>query len=314
MGYVFSTGSSFFNSNQDYYNCRKAQGDSYTTCNAPYNSVQYKGFSNGNADLKYITAKSFGYGVVWSPTSNFNVKVDYYHVKIANEVSSYSVDTILQKEADCRLGHTRGGTPVDSNSPSCQAFISQVGRNPLDAKINPGGLNTVTTYPINIANETVSGITAGLAYKLEAGRFGDFSLRADYNTTLKHDFQQFPDDPVDDLLADTNYYNQVKNIGSASVTWDIGSWSATAFGIRYGKSYSYNGAFTVAPWMVYNTTVRYNFSDDASLSLIANNVFNSRPPVDRSYSAFPYYNIFNYNAFGRLVMVEMDVHFGGSKK
>lgn len=314
MGYVFSTGSSFFNSNLDYYNCRKAQGDGYKTCNPPYNSVQYKGFSNGNSSLKYITAKSFGYGVVWSPTSNFNIKVDYYNIKIANEVSSYSVDTILQKEADCRLGHTRGGTPVDGNSPACQAFIAQVGRNPLDAKINPGALNTVTTFPINIANESVSGITAGLGYKLEAGRFGDFTLRADYNTTLKHEYRQFPDDPVTDLLVDTSYYNQVKNIGSASVTWDIGPWTATAYGIRYGKSYSYDGSFTVAPWMVYNTTLQYNFSDDASMSLIANNVFNSRPPVDKSYSAFPYYNIFNYNAFGRLVMLEMNVHFGGGKK
>ncbi len=314
MGYVFSTGSSFFNSNEDYYNCRRVQGDNYTTCNPPYNSVQYQGYSNGNKDLKYITAKSFGYGVVWSPTSNFNIKADYYHIKIANEVSSYSVDTILQKEADCRLGHTRGGTPVDGNSPACLAFISQVGRNPLNATINPGALNTVSTYPINIANETVSGITAGLTYKLETGRFGDFTLRADYNTTLKHDFQQFPDDPVTNLLQDTNYYNQVKNIGSASVTWDIGPWTATAYGIRYGKSYSYDGSYTVAPWMIYNATVQYNFSDDASLSLITNNVFNSRPPVDRTYSAFPYYNIFNYNAFGRMVMLEMNVHFGGSAK
>ncbi|MGH8041925.1 MAG: TonB-dependent receptor plug domain-containing protein, partial [Rudaea sp.] len=165
MGYVFSTGSKFFNSYEDYYNCRRVQGDNYTNCNAPYNSVQVTGFQNGNKDLKYITAKSFGAGVVWSPTSNFNIKTDYYRVKINNEVSSYDPDTILQKEADCRLGHTRGGTPVDGNSPACQQFISQVGRNALDAPINPGGLNTITTYPINIADETVSGITASTQYK-----------------------------------------------------------------------------------------------------------------------------------------------------
>ena len=313
MGYVFSTGSSFFSSNQDYYNCRKTQGDSYTTCNPPYNSVNFQGFSNGNKDLKYITAKSWGYGGVWSPTSNFTVKVDYYHIAISNEVSSYSVDTILQKEADCRLGHTRGGTPVDGNSPSCQQFIAEVGRNPLTATINPGALNTVTTFPINVANETVSGITANIGYKFDLGHYGDVKLNADYNTTLKHEFQQFPGDPVQNLLTNTSYYNQVKEIGSGSATWNIGNWSATAFGIRYGKSYSYNGNFTVAPWMVYNATVQYNFSDDASMTLISSNVFNSRPPVDKSYSAYPYYNVFNYNAFGRVVMLEMNVQFGGKK-
>ncbi|MBS0584206.1 MAG: TonB-dependent receptor [Proteobacteria bacterium] len=314
MGYVFSTGSSFFNSYTDYYNCRRVQGDAYTNCNPPYNSVQVKGFSNGNKNLKYITADSFGYGAVWSPSSNFNIKVDYYNVKLKNEVSNYDPDTILQKEADCRFGHTRGGTPVDGNSPACQQFISQVGRNPLTAQINPGGLNTITTYPINIATEKVSGIMAQAAYRLETGRFGDFIFRADYNTTLEHVYKQFPDDPDTDLLRLRQYGNQFKWIGSGKVTWDIGPWSTTLYGVQYGPTWSYNGKFQVGPWTSFNGSVQYNFSDDASMTLIGNNLFDKRPPRDSSFSAFPYYDIFSYNGLGRLVMLEMNVHFGGSKK
>lgn len=310
MGYVFSTGSKFFNSYTDYYNCRTNQGDDYTNCNPPYDNVQVTGYQNGNKDLKYITAKSFGAGFVWSPTTNFNVKADYYRVKIDNEVNSYSVDTILQKEADCRIGHTRGGTPVDTNSPSCQQFISQVVRNPLDATINPGGLVSVTTYPINISNETVSGIVANAQYRWDAGRYGDFTFAADYNTTLKHVYRQFPDDPETDLLRLASYGNQFKDIGSGSVTWDIGPWSTTVRGIRYGKTFSYDASYTVGPWVTYNASIQYNFSDDAALTLIANNVFNSRPPKDRTFSAFPYYDIFSYNGLGRLVMAEFNMHFG----
>lgn len=315
MGYVFSTGSAFYTSARDYYNCRKADGDNYKTCDAAFDSVGIQGFQNGNKNLKYITAKSLGYGVVWSPTSNFNVKTDYYHVKISNEVNSYSIDRILQKEADCRLGHTRGGVPVDGNSLECQQFIAQVGRNPINAPVGAGLLNSVTTFPINVSDETVEGISAQLNYKLEAGRFGDFRFRADYNTTLKHVYKQFPEDPEQDFLrGDNSYYNQFKDIGSGSLTWDIGSWSTTVRGTRFGKTLSYNGAFTVAPWMVYNASVQYNLSDDAALSLLSNNIFNSRPPIDKSFSAYPYYNLFNYNSYGRLVMLEMNVHFGGSKK
>jgi len=313
MGYVFSTGSSFFQSLPDYYNCRRAQGDNYTNCLPPYNSVQIKGFSNGNKDLKYVTAKSFGYGVVWSPTSNFNIRADYYHIKISNEVSSYSTDTILQKEADCRLGHTRGGTPVDGNSPACKQYISQVGRNPADDPFAPNALNTITTYPINIADETVSGATLNVAYRFEAGRFGDVTLRGDYNTTFKHVYRQFPEDPEVDLLRITDYYNGFKQILAGTVTWDIGPWSTSIRGTRYGKTWRYDGSGTVAPWMTYNASVQYNFTDDASMTLISNNIFDSRPPIDYTYSAFPYYNVFNYNGFGRYVMLEMNVHFGGSK-
>ena len=132
----------------------------------------------------------------------------------------------------------------------------------------------MTTVPINIANETVSGITANLQYRLNAGGYGDFTFNADYNTTLKHEFQQFPDDPVDDLLRDNNYYNAFKDIGSGSVNWRIGPWSTTLFGIRYGKTWSQNGSYTVSPWMIYNATVQYNFNDDAAITLIGNNIFN----------------------------------------
>lgn len=310
MGYVFSTGSKFFQSSTDYYNCRLAQGDDYTQCDPPYDSVQISGSSDGNKNLKYITAKSFGAGFVWSPTSDFNLKADYYRVKISNEVSSYSVDSILQKEADCRLGHTRGGTPVDGNSAACQQFLSQVGRNPLNAPVAPGQLNTITTYPINIANETVAGLTASTQYRVDAGRMGDFTFGADYNTTFKHVYKQFPDDPETDYLRLQSYGNLFKDIGSGSVTWDKGPWSTTVRGIRYGKTYSYDASYKVGPWITYNASVQYNFSDDAALTLIGNNVLNTRPPKDRTFSDFPYYDIFSYNGLGRLWMVELNVHFG----
>ncbi|MBS0251412.1 MAG: TonB-dependent receptor, partial [Proteobacteria bacterium] len=228
-------------------------------------------------------------------------------------VQSYSTDTILQKEADCRLGHTRGGTPVDSNSQTCAAFLNLVMRGPTDGTVLSGIVTNVATYPINIADEIVSGITASTSYKFSVGRYGEFRVGADYNNSLVHKYRQFSNDPFTDLLRSTNYDNQFKSIGAGYVTWDIGPWSTTVRGTRFGKTWSYDGSHTVAPWMLYNLTTQYNLSDDAALTLIANNVFNSRPPIDNTYSAFPYYNIYNYNAFGRLVMLEMNVHFGRSK-
>jgi len=89
------------------------------------------------------------------------------------------------------------------------------------------------------------------------------------------------------------------------------------FGIRYGKTFSWDGQSTVAPWMIYNATVQYNFNDDAAITLISNNIFNSRPPIDKSFGGqanFPFYNFYNYNSYGRLVMAEFNMHFGGSKQ
>jgi len=307
MGYVFSTGSKSYSSAQDTYNCRVHFGNDLSKCGPPYDSVQIQNFANGNRDLQYITAKSWGYGVVWSPTKDLTLQSDYYHVNINNEVSNYSSQTILDKEADCRLGVTIQGNPVDGNSPSCQQFLSQVARTPLNAPINPGTLESVTTLPINISRESVSGIHASGQYHWAWGRFGDFNLALDYAVQTSHLYQQFPGDEPVDYLRTNSYGNQFKNIGSATLGWDIGKWSTTLQYQRYGKTFSYNGHFTVGPWMRYNATIQYHVTPDITATLIGNNIFNARPPYDASFAAYPYFDVFSYNPYGRLVMMELNV-------
>lgn len=307
MGYLYSTGSKSFTSVTDVYNCRIHYGNDLSECKAPYNSVQITNTADGNRDLQYITAKSWGYGVVWSPTKNLTLKSDYYHVKIANEVSNYSASAILSHEADCRIGTTIQGTPVDVNSPSCQQFLSQVTRTPLTAPINPGSLSNVSTMPINISRESVSGIQASGDYRWNWSRLGDFDLNLQYAVQTSHLYQQFPGDDPTDVLRTNGYGNQFKNIGTATLGWDIGKWSTTLQYQRYGKTFSYNGKFTVGPWMRYNATVQYHVTPDITATLIGNNIFNARPPYDASYTAYPYYDIFSYNAYGRLIMAELNI-------
>ena len=54
-------------------------------------------------------------------------------------------------------------------------------------------------------------------------------------------------------------------------------------------------------------------TDDVSLSLTANNLTGERPPRDRTYTSYPYYNIFNYNGYGRSYMLEVNWRFGRSQ-
>jgi outer membrane receptor protein involved in Fe transport len=314
MGYIFSQGSVFFTSVEDVYNCRINEGDNYTTCDDPYDSVQIQGGSTGNPDLKYITAESFGLGFVWSPSSAFSLKGDFYNVQINNEVASYSLATILEKEADCRLGHTSAGVPVNINSPSCQQFLSQVERRPLDATFNPGALLSVQTVPINVASENVRGIVANATYRMDTDRLGLFTLALDYNTTLSQKYKQFPDDELPyDYLRANDYYAQFKDIATGSLSWEKDDWSATLYGVRYGPTWNLAGTGKVAPWMVYNASVQWNPTEDMTISLVANNVLNNRPPKDDTFNLYPYYNPYNYNPYGRLYMLEVAYRFGQSK-
>lgn len=329
MAYTFGGQSGFFQSGiTDYYRCAATQAGTPLTQCTYYQNQDVFALHEGSAGLKSITAKSYGLGAVWSPTSDFNIKADYYNIKISNEVQTQSIDTLLKTEAACRAGQ------LDINSPTCVAALSQVVRSPADSPI-PYALQQVTVFPINIAKENVSGVLASLAYRYDLGRWGDLNFASQYNVTLKHTFVQSPGDPTEDYLHNPFFSSEFKNIGNASVTWNIDKWSTTLFGTRYGKTPNYyaqvnqTGQATpctttstgytscpgaVAPWMVYNASVGYSITDDMKISGIVNNIKNSMPPSDSTYTAAPYYNFQNYNVYGRSYWVEFDWKFGRSGK
>ncbi|MHB1283689.1 MAG: TonB-dependent receptor domain-containing protein [Metallibacterium scheffleri] len=317
LGYAFIGPSGFYSTTNDYYRCAVLEpGVPIDQCT--YTGVQYKGTQVGNADLKSITAKSYGFGVVWSPTSQLDFKADYYHIKIDNEVSYQSVDQLMKDDAACLLGQ------LDINSPTCQAAVSQVQRAPATGPL-PYNLLGITVKPINVSKEMVSGIVASANYRWDAGRWGDFGLGAQYNVTLKHNYQQYAGDPDIDLLRNPYYSSEYKSIFSSNLTWNIGDWTTTLYGIRYGATpnytaqvnttgYAARGAGTVAPWILYNGSVEYRIGDNARVGFIVNNIRDSMPPRDSTWIGWPYYNVFNYNAFGRSYWLELNVRFGAGKK
>jgi len=320
MAYTFGGQSGFFQPGvTDYYRCAKVEPNVPLQDCTYYGSQDPFGIHTGNPKLQSITAKSYGFGAVWSPTADFDLKADYYNVKIKNEVAIQSIDQLLKDEAACRLGQ------IDINSPTCVAALSQVQRSTATTGPNAYGLSQLTVLPINIANEHVEGILASLHYRYDIGRWGELALAAQYNVTLKHEFQQYPFDPTHDLLREPFYSTEFKDIGNASITWDIDKFSTTLFGTRYGKTpnyiaqanqdgYAHAGADRVAPWMLYNASVSYNLTDDMKISGIVNNIKDSGPPKDSSYTATPYYNFLVYNPYGRSYWIEFDWRFGRGSK
>lgn len=317
MAYVFAGNSGFYTTVTDYFRCASEEpGVPLENCTS--NTEQVFGNRSGSPTLESITAKSFGYGVVWAPTTDFDISVDYYNIKIDNKVSDLSLDALLRTESACRLGQ------LDINSPSCVDAINRIGRAGAGAPV-PNQLLTVKTNPINISKESVEGITAKLGYRWETARMGRFGLDASYNVTLDHETQQYPEDPVLDLLNEPFYSSEFRSIGSAALSWGKGSWTSTLYGVRYGSTPNYTaqinesgyaapGAEKVGSHVRFNSSVGYSFNDDVSLSFTVNNLLDEDPPKDSTYIAYPYYNIFNYNAYGRSFLVELNWQFGASQR
>ncbi len=64
--------------------------------------------------------------------------------------------------------------------------------------------------------------------------------------------------------------------------------------------------------MLYNASLSYSITDGMKISGIVNNIKNSMPPKDSTYTSGPYYNFVNYNPYGRQFWLEFDWKFGKS--
>ncbi len=301
MNYIYSSVTrGYYASTTDYYLCQLSgqplAGCSYNNYSPGANYIQ-----TGSKDLKPEDGKSWSYGVVWSPTSNFDVSADFWRIQIDNLVTNLDPDTILRNEANCRSG------ALDINSPTCVDAISRVIRNPANAPLNPNAIEDILVNPINAAQERTSGIDLSAKWRIKTSDIGTFLLKANSTLVLSHYYKQFANDP-DENLRDSLTNPDWRSKVNASVTWLLNKWTNTVQVTRYGSLPNANQTSRISPFALVNYSVNYQITPAASVSLIVNNVFNS---VKQDSSAgWPFYPVGNYNPYGREGWLEFNYHFG----
>ncbi len=314
LSYLYAGLSGSSSGGTDYYLCRRDEPDTGPDFadNCSNGDIGFNGRSQGSTKLKDETSQSFTYGLVYSPMANFDLTADYYNIKLKNEVEYQSSDTILREEADCRLGHTLDGQPVDTGSALCQSVISQVVRNPANAVGNPEGVTSVLVLPINAAVDHTSGIDFNARYAWETASAGKFTFNLGYTYVIMHDIQLFKGDPVVDEITD--YYDYVipRNKANYSATWDIEKFSTTLYGQRLGGLPNYDGVKRLGATFNYNWTFNYRVTPRASLSFDIENVFDSQPGKDSTWTSYPYYASRWFSPVGRAYYFEVTYRFGGS--
>jgi iron complex outermembrane recepter protein len=301
MNYIYSTTTrGYYASTTDYYRCAQS-GQALAGCTYNNYSPGANYIQTGSKDLKPENAKSWSYGVVWSPTSNFDVSADFWRIQIDNLVTNLDPDAILRNEANCRAGQ------LDINSPTCVDALARVIRNPPNAVFQPNAIQDILVNPINAAQERTSGLDFSGKWRIKGGGVGDFVLKANYTKVLSHHYKQFAADPDQDLLNSLTNPDWGSKV-NASVTWLRGPWTSTVQVTRYGSLPSADQTHRISPFALVNLSASYQINPRASVSLIVNNVFNS---VKQDNSAgWPYYPVGNYNPYGRMGWLEFNYHFG----
>ncbi len=308
MHYLFAGDDFYRTVSTDYYQCRTdepgmSDGDCYDDGSWDINTFDVYA---GNVELDVETSKSFTAGFVWSPSANFDLAVDYYKISVSNQVQAQSREQLRIDEANCRLGITNDGDPVDITSPTCVDALARVIRD------EDGTITSVHFAPINIANEETSGIDVTANYRLQTATAGKFNFNANYNWAHKHTRQQYPGDPTEDMLdvsfAATTLPRTKGNIG---VSWDRNAWGASLFGTYVGRVANYdNDAWTPASWR-FNAGTRYDINDHLRVSLTVNNLLDKMPPRDATWANYPYYDTSWFDSMGRSYYLQITWKLGG---
>lgn len=310
MHYLFAGDDFYRTLSTDYYQCRtdpEAEGFSDGDCydDGTWDANTFDVYA-GNMELDVETSKSFTAGFVWSPSANFDLAVDYYKISVSNQVQAQSRERLRIDEANCRLGVTNDGEPVDTTSPTCIDAIARVIRD------EDGTITSVHFAPINIANEETSGIDVTANYRLQTANAGKFNFNANYNWAHEHTRQQYPGDPTEDMLGvDFASTTLPRSKGNLGVSWDRNAWGASLFGTYVGRVANWdNDAWTQATWR-FNAGARYDITDHLRLSLTVNNLLDKMPPRDATWANYPYYDTSWFDSTGRSYYMQVTWKLGG---
>jgi len=316
---MFQGLSGFYSSNTDYYRCSLEGYTPGNTEDCAYDNTRYFGQQSGNPDLKPIEADVWNVGFVWAPASNLSLSVDYFSWDIRDEVDQLSDDQLLLAEYFCRTGQT------NTASASCDNALAWVTRGANDE------IERIYTPKVNVSQQKLEAVTVSLNYTLDMDRWGTLNFAGNYTNNLKHTVTPLPGDEPIDLLSEPYYmwlYDAyAKTRADASLGWNIGRWTTTAYANRIGSTPNYlaytsdswdyqtNGqhAGRWAPYTTYNLSVAFDATDFLQLSLMVNNVLNEMP--DHQAANYPGtsstpYNNYLYNPYGRSVYLEMRYNFG----
>lgn len=231
----------------------------------------------GAQSLDPEESTSFTIGAVFQPLDNTSVTVDVYNITIEDRLTVFNVnpDGLCDGSAGC------GGT-------------DEVGTLAAAGIANPSQfLGAKVAYFINGFESNISGVDISIVSDFE---IGGGTLTADLRTNINdHDVKKVQRDAVS--ASDVfDFENQVPN-DRTTLTFDYDSGSAFAGYVRfnfYGGWGDSGGqlspsdaseAINYSSEMLVDLEARYQFNDNITLSVGAENVFDNLPDADGHFVA-----------------------------
>jgi iron complex outermembrane recepter protein len=276
-------------------------------------SVSLTGYQVSNSQLKAVTSNNLSFGFIFEPINNFNVSVDYYRIRLTNDI-------ISQFEAGGLGDYTSLVRGPGATIPQCTNTTTNGTPCTTQNVPTPVGLYAYATYPyVNAGITQTEGIDIDLRSHFDLGIIG--KLKAEVTYTRVFEYNETVQGETFDLAGThgpsgiSGDTGNPKDRGTASLTWErsgasltlsenyIGPFSITdpsagydtceeaiagaatsAYGPRYVGGTplpaAWNQYCTVHKFVETNLYANYNLNQHLAIHGSITNLFNANAPVD----------------------------------
>jgi iron complex outermembrane receptor protein len=95
---------------------------------------------------------------------------------------------------------------------------------------------------------------------------------------------------------------------NASITWSLGPLSATVFDRLIGGLPNFDGTGRLGSTAVYNGSLSYAFSENAQVRLTVDNLLDTKPQFDPTWTSWPFYTRNWFSPVGRDFYLTINYH------
>ncbi|HXN15913.1 MAG TPA: TonB-dependent receptor, partial [Usitatibacter sp.] len=221
----------------------------------------------GGPDLMPEESKSKSFGVIWTPSREFNLSVDYYRVKVDNQILNIGSQTVADLEAQ--------GLNLANYSVSVTRDAS-------------GMITAITSGSANVPGFQTSGIDTEANFIFDLKDKGRIKSRLLFTWVKEFKRPAAPGAPIFDAVG---FVDQPDKLFNWSNNWTLGRWSAD---LRWNYVAGYDARSPeqanvlnlqdqgrIGSYQTFDLSVTYETPWKGVISVGARNIANRQPTVNR---------------------------------
>ena len=240
---------------------------------------QFENVSGGNPNLQPEKSRNWSAGVVWNALDRLSFSLDYYNVKLTNQVGAYTVQQLLNAEDN------GNSSPNVTRGPNGQVVI-------------------INALQKNIGLVKTNGWDFDAKYSFDSD-WGTFGQELTWSHVQKFE-QRTKDIPgVTDL---SNLAYAPKDRVQLVLDWKMGDFSSGIVGNAIGKVHSGNGSYDIGVWSTWDVQASWKTPWNGKVTMGIRNVGGRVPPLDATFGT-PFYDNSLYNWLGRVPYMRYEQNF-----